>query len=179
MIGRRPKRTPKARRRPMLSGPEAPAARSRRTLDMSERKAGWGLSRRWLRQMVASAQTGGKELIVEEVERLGASIGKDAQPLSLAPQQEGTVSKPKCLQDGARRQHEVPDDPRYQTRIGQGAARIALLLSKYSPRCLSKPYLSLHYMWVFCRWHPPSPCFPRDAADALCHVTARHRVLRC
>ena len=31
--------------------------------------------------MVAPAQTGDKELIVEEVERLGASIGEDAQPL--------------------------------------------------------------------------------------------------
>jgi hypothetical protein len=53
--------------------------------------------------------TGDEEPTVEEAERLGASIGEDAQPLSPAPQQKGTVARPKCLRDGTRRQHEVPD----------------------------------------------------------------------
>src|SRR5215472_8381732 len=53
-------------------------------------------------------------------------------PCRWHPNRRGTVDRPKCLRDGTRRQHEVPDAPRYQARIGQGATGIALVLSKYS-----------------------------------------------
>jgi hypothetical protein len=76
--------------------------------------------------------TGDKELTVDEVE----ASAKIPNPLSLAPEKKGTVGRPKCLEEGTRRQHEVPDDPHgYRARIGQGATGIALVRSKYVLGC--------------------------------------------
>jgi hypothetical protein len=81
---------------------------------------------------MAPGLTGDEELMVEEVEPFGASSGEDARPPPLAPQHNGTVGRPKCLRDGIRRRHEVPDDLRYQAGIGQGATGVTLVFSKYS-----------------------------------------------
>ena len=48
---------------------------------------------------------------------------KMPNPWSLAPQQKGTVGRRKCLRDGARRQREVPNNPRYQASIGESLAQ--------------------------------------------------------
>jgi hypothetical protein len=91
---------------------------------------------------MAPAWTGDEKLTVEEVERLGASIGEAAQPLVAGTPTEGNRRQGEVFERGTRHQREVPDDPIISGQYWQRVIGITLVLSEYSLGRLSYPYLS-------------------------------------